>query len=129
MRVLLKEGTDRAIAETILVLPCTFTETVWGALLPGEGYERIEEAYVADVTVPVIARAVRASVARRRRRGPSAHELYEYVRFTAALITPYVIGSRIRLHVDRYYGCELDCSKAVFTTAAMKRRGRFAVGR
>jgi hypothetical protein len=129
MRVLLREGADRAIAETILVLPCTFMETVWGPLLEGEAHERIDEAYVADVTVPVIARAVRAAIAGRRRPGPSAHELYRYVRFTTRLIEPYVIGSRIRMHVDTYYGCELDCSQAVLTTEAARTRGAFTVGR
>jgi len=128
MRVLLKEGADRAIAETILTLPCGFAETVWGPLLPADGYQGIDEAYVADVGVPLVARAIRAAVHRRTRPGPTTHELYEEVRFTARLIKPYVIGSRILLRVDSH-GCDLDCSKAVLTTAAQNRRGPFAVGR
>lgn len=127
MRVL-KEGADRAIAETILTLPCGFIETIWGPLLPAESYERIREAYVADVRVPVVARAIRAAIKQRRRPGPTSHQLYEEDRFTAGLIAPYVIGSRIRLQVDSY-SCNPDCSKAVVTTDAVERRGPFGRGR
>jgi hypothetical protein len=117
MRVLLLEGADRAIAETILVLPCTFMETVWGPLLWTERYEPVDEAYVADLTMPVLARAVRAAADVRGRRGPSRSELWRYARFTAALLGSYVIGSRVRLHVDAH-GCALDFSEAVLTTEA-----------
>lgn len=119
MRVLLTEGAERAIAETILVLP-GFVETVWTPLLAADTYRDCTEGFVAEVGVPVVVRAIRTA-ARHWHPGTASARRFKEVRWMHRVLRPYVIGSRIRLEItDR--GCILDCSKAVLTTEAHEAR-------
>jgi hypothetical protein len=133
MRVLLKEGAERATAETILVVPFTFFEMCPEPLLRARDDEPVDAAYIADVTVPVVARAVRKAVAGVK--SPPTHQrLYEEIRFMATRLEPYVIGSQVGIEMgtqEGYFCSWLNFSRAVFTTEsfeAKKRHGPFWLG-
>jgi len=107
MRVLLKEGADKATAAGILVLPQeieTTFETLSGEGVPGGGV-------VAEADYSTVAQAVNAGARDRAAQTITPKMLLKQVEWMARALSPYEIGSKIGLHITGH-GWALDASEA-----------------
>ena len=107
MRVLLREGAEKATAAVILVLAQeteTTFETLSGEAIPGGGI-------VAEADYSTLAQAVDAGARDRAAQGATSTTLLKQVEWMARALSPYEIGSKIGLHILRH-GWALDDSEA-----------------
>ncbi len=120
MKVLLTESAERIIAATILTVPgCDFGEAVLETL-SGEGCA--EGGFVAEAIDPVVATAVRAAARERRHAAVTPRVLFEDLWWMARVLAPYVVDSRILLHLTPT-GSVLDGSKATRVGASTEPQG------
>jgi hypothetical protein len=109
IRVLLKEGAERATAQTILSVAPTLRETVLSPLSGGGG---VPGGIVAEADIWTVAEAIdtaaegypRISAAVRNAR-------IEEVEWMAGILAMYEVGSRIVQHLT-HSGCSLDATEA-----------------
>ena len=118
MRVLLKEGAEKATATNILILP-DFAESVLETL-SGEGV--LQGGIVAEADNWTAADAISTAVEERATRSVTCKRLIEEVELMALLLSPYEVGSKIKQHVTSR-GCILDASEAKRVSGSTLTRG------
>lgn len=107
MRVLLKEGAEKATAASILVLPQlgeTTLETLSGEAVSNGGI-------VAEAEYAVVAGAINTGAGDRAAQAITPKKLLKEVEWMAKALGPYEIGSKIGLRFTGR-GCALDDSEA-----------------
>lgn len=107
MRVLLKEGTDSATSDSILVLP----QGLSGSTLETLAGDPVAKGLVADVDSRSVTSALNAAARSRRDEFISAKDLQKDVRWLSKAIGEYEIGARIGL-TPTERGFTLDVSEA-----------------
>ncbi|HEY2333624.1 MAG TPA: hypothetical protein VGH58_01280 [Solirubrobacterales bacterium] len=107
MRVLLKEGAEKATAASILVLPQEI-ETTFGTL-SGEAVP--EGGIVAQADYSTVARAVATGAKDRAAQSATPEELFKQAVWMARVLSSYEVGSKIGLQIIGR-GWALDASEA-----------------
>jgi hypothetical protein len=107
MRVLLKEGAERATAASILVLPKEVETTF--VTLSGEGVPR--GGIVAEADYWIVVDAVNTAAKGRAAQTITAKKLLKQVKWMNRALCPYETGSKIGLHILSH-GWTLDVSEA-----------------
>jgi hypothetical protein len=107
MRVLLREGAERATAATILVLPQE-VETTFETL---SGEAVLNGGIVAEADYAAVADAANTGAKDRAAQTVTAKALLKQVEWMARALSPYEIDSKIGLRIIRH-GWALDDSEA-----------------
>ena len=107
MKVLLKEGAEKATAASILVLPQLIETTL--ETLSGEAVS--DGGIVAEADYAVVGAAINTGAKERAAQSITAKTLLKEVKWMAKALGEYEIGSKIGLHITGR-GCALDDSEA-----------------
>jgi hypothetical protein len=109
IRVLLKDGAERATAETILSVEPTLRETVLAPLSGGGG---VPGGIVAEADIWTVAEAIDTAAETFPRISAAVRSArIEEVEWLAGILAMYEVGSRIEQHLT-HSGCSLDATKA-----------------
>lgn len=125
MRVLLKEGAEKATAATIIVLPQEVETTF--ATLAGEAVP--EGGIVGEADYSAVALAVGTGAKHHATQTATSKELLEQAVWMARILSSYEVGSKIGLHIIGH-GWALDTSEAkrINRAEGLAEGDRIAVG-
>jgi hypothetical protein len=125
MRVLLKDGAEKATAATIIVIPQEIETTF--VTLAGEAVP--EGGIVSEADYSTVALAVDTGAKHHSTQTATSNELFEQAVWMARILSAYEVGSRIGLHIiGRGWALDTLEAKRIDRAEGLAEGDRIAVG-